>query len=234
MAAATTATTAPRPPQISHRDRRRRGPLRSREAGPSRSPRSARRRPARPARWSRTRTWVPPTSTVGVARACSPSAAAATANEHASRKSRTSSRLPAASAAAAAGDHPSQRRGAHDPEVQPLLLPEAVERRPHHQHARHDERHEPDDPEGEPASASPCTIAPACRRRTGLPHVSAAAGVLDALLALGDPRHHAAELLADPLDLVLLAAGLELLVPLAAALALGHPLLGEASRPGSR
>ena len=36
-----------------------------------------------------------------------------------------------------------------------------------------------------------------------------------------------AELLADPLDLVLLAAGLELLVPLAAALALGHPLLGE-------
>ena len=44
----------------------------------------------------------PATTTVGVARAWSPSPAAATANAKASRKSRASARFPAASAAAAA------------------------------------------------------------------------------------------------------------------------------------
>src|SRR3546814_4257079 len=58
---------------------------------------------------------------------------------------------------------------------------------------------------------------------------SAARDVLDALLALGDPRHHGPELLADLLDLVLGTLGLQALVAGPTALALGHPLGGEAA-----
>src|SRR5688500_7401972 len=68
---------------------------------------------------------------------------------------------------------------------------------------------------------------PSFTEREGQRSRSAAAGVLRALLAGGDPRHHAAQLLADRLDLVLLALPLEPLEVLAAGAALGDPLLGE-------
>src|SRR4051812_15774942 len=54
-----------------------------------------------------------------------------------------------------------------------------------------------------------------------------AGGVLHLLLPLADPRHHAAQLLADGLDLVLGVGGPQLVEPLAPAARLGDPLLGE-------
>ena len=151
MAAATTATTAPSPPQINHRDRRRRGPTRSVKGTVAVAAISA--ETASPAGHDGLEPGRGSSDQHGGSGQRMQPERGGRHRERARQQEEPdilslARRLPRRGG----GDHPSQRGGAHDPEVHPLLLPEAVERRPHHQHAGHDERHEPDDPEREPAS----------------------------------------------------------------------------------
>src|SRR5215217_5118759 len=77
------------------------------------------------------------------------------------------------------------------------------------------------------SSGSPCgkreQVASATRGRSA---EVAPGRVLHLLLALADPGHHPAQLLADDLDLVLGVGGTQLVEALAPAARLGDPLLG--------